>query len=638
MTAQIRSALKNTLSVLTPELIKSFRRGYTKADFSKDLMSGVIVGILALPLAIAFAIASGVGPEKGLYTAIIAGFLIACLGGSRFQIGGPTGAFIVVVFGIVREYGYDGLATATLMAGVMLVIFGIAKFGSIIKFVPFPVTVGFTAGIAVIIMLGQVPNFFGLHFASGIKEPADAIGKIKLYATSLDSINLYSVIIGIVALLICIYWPRVSKKVPGSLIAILVTTAFVKILGWDSLHEVITIGAKNHIPSGFPVPAMPNISIEMMQKVFQPALTIALLGAIESLLSAVVADGMTGTKHRSNTELVGQGIANIISPIFGGIPATGAIARTATNIRNGGTSPVSGIVHAMVLLMIMLVFGKYAEMIPMAALAAILFQVAYNMSGYRIFIKLFKAPKSDITVLLITFALTVIIDLTVAIEVGVLLAAVLFIRRMAEVAEVDSVTSELREDDEEVADPNNLAARQVPKGVIVYEIAGSLFFGAIDKFNSVLEEVSGHPKVLILRMRQVPSIDAAGIKMIEELFMRSKKEGTTLLLSGVHAQPILALTRAGVMKELGEENVLGNIDAALNRSREILGLPLVETHIPFVPSVAWEENLEKPWIPENANGIVAEESPEVIVERVTEMNMQAIKDEVKDYDDKDGSK
>jgi SulP family sulfate permease len=336
---------------------------------------------------------------------------------------------------------------------------------------------------------------------------------------------------------------------------------------------------------------------------------------------------MTGTKHRSNTELVGQGVANIISPIFGGIPATGAVARTATNIRNGGVSPVSGMVHAVVLLLIMLVFGKYAEMIPMAALAAILFQVAYNMSGYRTFFKLFKSPKSDISVLLITFFLTVLIDLTVAIEVGVLLAAVLFIRRMAEVAEVGTVTSALCDDDEEVADPNNLAARQVPRGVVVYEIAGCLFFGAIDKFKSTLEEVSGNPKVLILRMRQVPSIDAAGIQMIEQLLQRCRKEGTILLLSGVHAQPILALTRAEVMKDLGEENVLGNIDAALNRARELLGLPLVDLGVPFVPSVAWEKNLEKPWIPENANGIVAEESPEVIVERVTEMTVQTDKND-----------
>ena len=613
----IRSYFKELFFQCTPELFKTIKKGYGKEQFIKDLMSGVIVGILALPLAIAFAIASGVGPEKGLYTAIIAGFLISFFGGSRFQIGGPTGAFIVIVYGIVAQYGYDGLATATLMAGIMLVIFGLAKFGAIIKFIPFPVTVGFTAGIAIIIALGQVPNFFGLTFADGIKEPADAIGKIQLYISSFDTINWVSVLIGILALAICILWPKITTKIPGSLIAIIVTTLLVKLLGLDETHGVITIGAKNHIPTGFPTPSLPNISLDMMQKVFQPALTIAILGAIESLLSAVVADGMTGTKHRSNTELLGQGIANICSPIFGGIPATGAIARTATNIKNGAVSPISGLIHAAILLLIMLIFGKYAEMIPMAALAAVLFQVAFNMCGYRNFIKLFKSPKSDVTVLLATFILTVVIDLTVAIEVGVLLAAILFIRRMAEVAEIDFVTSELREDDDEVADSHNIAARKVPKGVLVYEIVGSMFFGAIDKFKTALDMTNSHPEILILRMRQVPSIDAAGIQMIENLLVSCKAQNTILLLSGVHAQPVVALTRAGVMKDLGEENVLANIDAALNRAREILGLPLVETTTEIVPSVSWEKNLEKPWLPENANGIVAEESPEVIAEKVS---------------------
>lgn len=618
-TQKTTSFLKGIPQTLTPELFRTFKKGYTRADFSKDLMSGVIVGILALPLAIAFAIASGVGPEKGLYTAIIAGFLISLLGGSRFQIGGPTGAFIVIVFGIVSKYGYDGLATATLMAGVMLIIFGLAKFGSIIKFIPFPVTVGFTAGIAIIIALGQVPHFLGLTFPDGVKDPADAVGKIKLYAESLSSVNPYALGTGLIALLICILWPKITTKIPGSLVAIIATTALVKILGLDENYGVVTIGAKNHIPSGFPMPALPNISFEMMQKVFQPALTIALLGAIESLLSAVVADGMTGTKHRSNTELVGQGIANIFSPIFGGIPATGAIARTATGIRNGSRTPVAGIVHAVTLLLIMLLFGKYAEMIPMAALAAILFQVAYNMSGYRMFIRLFRAPKSDVTVLLVTFFLTVLIDLTAAIEVGVLLASVLFIRRMAEVAEVGSVTEELRGDDEEIADPHNLAARQVPKGVVVYEIAGSLFFGAVDKFKATLEQVSGHPKVLILRMRMIHSIDAAGIKMIRDLLARCRKQKTQLILSGVHAQPVVALTRAGLIKELGEENALGNIDAALNRAREILGLPLVENTSEIAsPSVDWEEHVQKPWLPENVNAGVANSTTEVIAEKAFE--------------------
>lgn len=607
------------MQMYVPELFKQLRKGYSKQLLAKDLMSGLIVGILALPLAIAFAIASGVGPEKGLYTAIIAGFAISFFGGSRFQIGGPTGAFIVIVYGIVSKYGYDGLATATLMAGVMLVIFGIAKLGAIIKFIPFPVTVGFTAGIAIIIALGQVPNFLGLHFPAGVSEPADAIGKVALYAKSIGSTNLYSVIVGIFALLVCIFWPKVTNKVPGSLIAIVLATALVKILGWDDVNGVMTIGSKNQIPTGFPTPHLPNISLEMMRQVFQPALTIAILGAIESLLSAVVADGMTGTRHRSNTELMGQGIANILSPIFGGIPATGAIARTATNIKNGAVSPVSGLVHAVILLLIMLLFGKYAEMIPMATLAAVLFQVAFNMCGYKNFAKLIRgAPKSDVTVLLATFVLTVVMDLTIAIEVGVLLAAILFIRRMSDVAEVEYVTEELHEDDEELADPNNIASRHVPHGVAVFEIMGSLFFGAVEKFKAALDMTSSHPKILILRMRQVPSIDAAGIQMIEGLLSKCRSEGTQLLLSGVHSQPIVALSKSGLLRDIGEQNVLANIDAALNRAREILGLPIVAAH-PTVPSVDWEHNVQEPWVPKNANAKVAEETTEVIAESVSEI-------------------
>lgn len=617
----------DAISIVTPEFFRTMKRGYSRRDFTKDLMSGLIVGILALPLAIAFAIASGVGPEQGLYTAIIAGFVISLLGGSRFQIGGPTGAFIVIVYGIVSQYGYDGLASATLLAGIFLVIFGLAKFGAIIKFIPYPVTVGFTAGIAIIIALGQVPNFLGLTFAGA--DPADAIGKIKLYATSLGTVNFFSVFVGVVALAVCILWPKVTTKIPGSLVAIIVATVLVKVSGWDADYGVVTIGMKNHIPSGFPMPHLPNISIEMMQKVFQPALTIAMLGAIESLLSAVVADGMTSTKHRSNTELFGQGVANILSPIFGGIPATGAIARTATNIRNGAVSPISGLVHAVVLLLIMLVLGKYAEMIPMAALAAVLFQVAFNMCGYRSVIKMFKAPKSDVTVMLVAFFLTVVIDLTVAIEVGVLLAAVLFIKRMSDVSEMETVTNALKEDDEEAA--KNELGRVVPKGVVVYELAGSLFFGAVDKFKDTMNRISETPKILILRMRSVSSIDAAGIQMVEDLLSRCKSEGTQLLLSGVHAQPVVALTRAGVLKQLGEENALGNIDAALNRAREILGLPIVDASVEKVPApkVSWEKSLNKPWIPEESNAAVAEGTPEVITERMMDEPIKKIEEEIR---------
>ncbi len=623
----VKQYLAGVASTITPEIVRSFKRGYTRKDFTSDLMSGLIVGILALPLAIAFAIASGVGPEQGLYTAIIAGFIISLLGGSRFQIGGPTGAFIVIVYGIVSQYGYDGLASATLLAGIFLVIFGLAKFGAIIKFIPYPVTVGFTAGIAIIIALGQVPNFFGLTFAGA--DPADAVGKIKLYVSSFGSMNVYSVIVGVVALAVCILWPKITTKVPGSLIAIIVATVMVKVLGWDDPvngHGVVTIGMITHIPSGFPAPHLPNISLVMMQKVFQPALTIAMLGAIESLLSAVVADGMTSTKHRSNTELFGQGVANILSPIFGGIPATGAIARTATNIRNGAVSPISGLVHAVVLLLIMLVLGKYAEMIPMAALAAVLFQVAFNMCGYRSVIKMFKAPKSDVTVMLVAFFLTVIIDLTVAIEVGVLLAAVLFIKRMSDVAEVEAVSSALKDDDDEAG--RNSLGRQVPKGVLVYELAGSLFFGAVDKFKETMNRISEKPKILILRMRSVSSIDAAGINMIEDLLKRCKSEGTQLLLSGVHAQPVVALTRAGVLAQLGEENALGNIDAALNRARELLGLPIVDASHEEVqaPTVSWEKSLDKPWMPEESNAAIAEETPEVIAERMMDEPIKKIEE------------
>ncbi|MCQ2102739.1 MAG: sulfate permease [Fibrobacter sp.] len=624
----VKKFLTESVATVTPELVKSIKRGYTKQNLISDLMSGVIVGILALPLAIAFAIASGVGPEQGLYTAIIAGFTISLLGGSRFQIGGPTGAFIVIVYGIVSQYGYDGLASATLLAGIILIVMGLAKFGAIIKFIPYPVTVGFTAGIAVIIALGQVPNFFGLRFLA--KDPADAIGKIKLYATSMDTINVYSVIIGVIALAVCILWPKITTKVPGSLIAIIVATVIVKVLGWDDPvngHGVMTIGMKNHIPSGFPTPHLPNISLDMMQKVFQPALTIAILGAIESLLSAVVADGMTSTKHRSNTELFGQGVANLLSPVFGGIPATGAIARTATNIRNGAVSPISGLIHAVVLLLIMLVLGKYAEMIPMAALAAVLFQVAFNMCGYRAVIKMFKLPKSDVVVMLVAFFLTVIIDLTVAIEVGVLLAAVLFIKRMSDVAEVEAVSNAIKADDEEVS--HSEFARQVPKGVVVYELAGSLFFGAVDKFKETLNRIAVKPKILILRMRSVSSIDAAGINMIEDLLNHCKADGTQLLLSGVHAQPVVALTRAGVLKQLGEENALGNIDAALNRARELLGLPVVDAAVDPNPTVSWEKGLDKPWLPEESNAAVAEGTPEVIAEKVSEEPVWKIEEDKK---------
>jgi len=569
-----RSLLQRITSYLptafTPIILSVLKEGYSKQDFVKDFLAGVIVGIVALPLAIAFGIASGVTPAQGMITAILCGFVTALLGGSRMQVSGPTGAFIVIIYGIVQQYGYDGLATATLIAGVMLIIMGVARFGGVLQYIPFPVTVGFTSGIAIIIATGQIPSFLGIKLE---KDPADWISKISVYTQHISEINLWVMGTGFVALLLALSWPRFSShgpakvlsRIPGSLIAILVTTALVKIFDLP----VLTIGDKfGEVPSTIPAPHLPAISWELTRNMFQPALTIAILAAIESLLSAVVADGMTGHKHRSNMELIAHGVSNIISPIFGGIPSTGGIARTATNIRNGAFSPISAMVHAAVLLMIMLFFGKWAALIPMATLAAILFVVAYNMSEWRTFVKLFKAPKSDITVLLMTFLLTLLVDLTVAIEVGVLAAAILFIRRMSEVSQINTITKALDGDDEEVADPLNLAARVVPDGVVVYEVYGSLFFGAVEKFKDTLAELERPPKVMIIRMRAVLSIDSAGLRLLEDIVKRCKKEKVRLILSGVHMQPTIAMTRSGTLNLIGEDNFAANIDQALEFARD----------------------------------------------------------------------
>jgi SulP family sulfate permease len=552
---------------LKPKLITVLKEGYSINKFIPDLIAGIIVGIVALPLAIAFAIASGVKPQQGLYTAVVAGFIISCLSGSRVQIGGPTGAFIVIVYGIVQKYGYDGLATATLMAGFLLILMGVARFGDIIKYIPYPVTVGFTGGIALIIFAAQIRDFLGL---TGGAVPAEFIEKIAYYAEHISTINFYAVFIGILTLLIIIYWPKVTRKIPGSFIAIIFTTLIVKIFHLP----VETIGSRfGGVPNTLPLPHMPDINLELITKMSSSALTIALLAGIESLLSAVVADGMTGNRHRSNMELIAQGVANIASPIMGGIPATGAIARTATNIRNGGRTPFAGMIHAVTLLLILIFFGPWAALIPMAALAGILINVAYNMSEWHLFVRIFKSPKSDIIVLMTTFLLTVFIDLTVAIKFGVVLAALLFMRRMSEATQVGYITDSFLDqetDEEDIVDQNRISQKNVPSDVEVFEINGPFFFGAADKFKDTIRGLEKKPKVLILRMRHVPMIDATGLSALENVLNLSKQDGTRIILSGVQPKPLEKIKRAGLLKHIEDENIQPTIDHAIDRARKIL--------------------------------------------------------------------
>jgi len=569
--------------LLVPKSITTLR-SYSRSQFSSDFVAGVIVGVVALPLAIAFAIASGVTPDRGLYTAIIAGFLISALGGSRVQIGGPTGAFVVIVYGIVQRYGIDGLVVATIMAGVILVILGIAKLGAAIKFIPHSVVVGFTSGIAVIIFSSQVNDFLGL----GMRDlPAEFIPKWRAFASHLDSINGQALAVSLVALIIMVLWPRVSRRIPGPFIALIATTLAVRLL--DIPLE--TIGTRfGAISATLPHPIVPHVSLAQLTALVAPAFTIALLAAVESLLSAVVADGMIGSRHRSNMELVAQGVANIVSPIFGGMPATGAIARTATNVKNGGRTPVAGMVHALTLLLITLFFGRWAALIPLPTLAAILVVVSYHMSEWRSFRSELTAPKSDVAVLLTTFALTVLVDLTVAIEVGMVLAAFLFMKRMAEVTNVSIVTRELTDgrDNDEENDPNSVRRREIPPGVEVFEISGPFFFGAAEQFKDTLNQVARKPKVLIIRLRDVPLIDSSGLHALHELARACKRDGTLLLLSDVHAQPMFALVRSDMLAEIGEENLFGNLDQALDRARQHLGLPPVAHPAGAVPTVARE--------------------------------------------------
>ena len=544
---------------LTPQLVTALR-SYNWPTFVSDLGAGVIVGIVALPLAIAFGIASGVTPEQGLFTAIIAGFVIAVLGGSPVQIGGPTGAFVIIVYGIVQQYGYDGLAVATLMAGVILIGLGVARLGTAIKFIPYPVTTGFTTGIAVLIASQQVKDVLGLTMDA---VPADFFPKWGAYAEAIGTVNVDAVGLTIAALAILVLWPRVSRRIPAPLVALLAGAAAVPLLGLD----VETIGSRfGTLAMGLPTPRIPEITIAEAQALVQPAIAIALLGGIESLLSAVVADGMTGTRHRSNMELVAQGVANIASPLFGGIPATGAIARTATNVRNGGRTPVAGIIHAVTLLVITLFLGRWAALIPMAVLGAILLVVAWHMSEWQRFRALLRAPRSDVVVLLLTFTLTVVVDLVVAIEVGMVLAAFLFMRRMAEVTNVGMLTRELQ--DEEGGAAPELGVR-LPRGVVVYEINGPFFFGAAETFKDTIAQTQGKPRVLILRLRNVPAIDATGLHALMDVVRRSRGDGTRILLTELRTQPLMALERSGALEEIGEEFVFETVEEAVAHSAEL---------------------------------------------------------------------
>ena len=546
-----------------PKLFDTLKN-YTRQQFGKDLMAGLIVGIVALPLAIAFAIASGVSPEKGLYTAVIAGFIISAMGGSRVQIGGPTGAFIVIVYGIVQVHGVNGLIIATFMAGIMLIIMGLSRLGSVIKFIPHPLIIGFTSGIALIIFSSQMKDFFGLKMGA---VPADFIDKWKSYIHYFNTLNIYAALIAAATVLIIFLWPKITHKIPGSVIAIVVTTAAMQLLHLP----VETIGSRfGSIPSTFPMPAIPHLDFAIIKDLIQPAFTIALLGGIESLLSAVVSDGMIGGNHKSNMELVAQGTANIFSALFGGIPATGAIARTATNVKNGGRTPVAGIVHAITLLLIMLFIGKWAALIPMATLAGILVVVAYNMSEWKSFISVTKGPRSDVAVLLTTFFLTVIVDLTVAIEIGMVLAVFLFMRKMIMFSDVSMLTKDI-DDNGNGNDKEAVGNFAVPNQVEVFEITGPLFFGAAYKFKDAMKFIEKPPKILIIRMRQVPIIDATGIKTIEEVHKESKHRGTKLILSEVHSTQVMnELKDARLLFAIGKANVTDTFVEALNRSKNIL--------------------------------------------------------------------
>jgi len=549
--------------MFVPKLFTVLKEGYTKDQFIKDLIAGLIVGVVALPLAIAFAIASGVSPEKGLVTAIIAGFIISVFGGSRVQIGGPTGAFIVIVFGIVAEYGVSGLTIATFMAGFIILILGLTKLGSVIKFIPQSVVVGFTSGIALIIFSTQIKDFLGLEMEA---VPSEFINKWGAYFANIHSVNIYAVVITIATVLISVYLPKITKKIPGSLVALVLSTVIVSAFNLP----VETIYSKfGEIPSSFPRPEIPNLSFSIIKELIEPAFAIALLGSIESLLSAVVADGMIGGRHRSNMELIAQGVANIFSSVFGGIPATGAIARTATNIKNGGRTPVAGIVHAITLLIIMLFVGKWAKLIPMASLAGILIVVAYNMSEYKAFFSLARGPKSDAAILFITFGLTVMVDLVVALEIGMVLAAFLFMKKMASISHIREITDEIN-DVKDIEDPEATGKYTIPKGIEVFEVNGPLFFGAAYKFRDALKLSDTKPKVLIVRMRHVPTIDATGLHHLKEIVKDLKHKNIKVIISGIQPEVYKELEKNRIVFLIGKKNIKNHIKLALDRSLEIL--------------------------------------------------------------------
>lgn len=549
-----------------PKIIHTLKN-YTKEQFYADLMAGVIVGIVALPLAIAFGIASGVTPEKGLFTAVIAGFIISLLGGSKVQIGGPTGAFIVIVYGIVQEFGVTGLAIATMIAGVMLIVMGLLRLGSVIKFIPFPVVVGFTSGIALTIFTTQIKDLLGLQTG---ELPGDFIHKWISYGKFIGTVNFWSLGAGLLSILIIVITPRFSKKIPGSLLAIIIVTLIVYFLREKfGITGIETIGDRFTINASLPRPETPAISFGVIQSLLPTAFTIAMLGAIESLLSATVADGVTGDRHHSNTELIAQGVANVVAPIFGGIPATGAIARTMTNINNGGRTPVAGIIHAIVLLLIMLFLGSLTRHIPMACLAGVLVIVAYNMSEWRTFKALLRNSKSDVAVLIATFLLTVIFDLTIAIEIGLLLAVVLFLRRISETTSISVFKTDINSAEyvEGNVDTEKLT---LPKAVEVYEIEGPFFFGVASKFEETMKQIGDKPLIRIIRMRKVPFIDSTGIHNLTNLIKISKKDKIQILLSGVNAKVRESLEKAGTDTLLGTENICSDINQAMTRAEMLI--------------------------------------------------------------------
>ena len=555
-----------------PRIVSELRH-YNKAKFGADLMAGLIVGIVALPLAIAFGIASGVSPSQGILTAIIGGFLVSALGGSRVQIGGPTGAFIVIIYGIVSnpELGLSGLMVATMLAGLFLIVLGVCRLGTIIKFIPYPIVVGFTSGIAVTIFTTQIKDLLGLHIEGSL--PGDFISKWVVYVQHLGTIDWTTTAIGLLSIVLIALTPKVSKKIPGSLVAIIVMTVAVYFINGYTPFHINTIGDQfGEIKATIPPLQVPNLSWENIKGLLPTAMVIAVLGAIESLLSATVADGVCGDHHNSNQELIGQGVANLCTPLFGGIPCTGAIARTMTNINNGGRTPVAGIIHAAVLLIIFLLLMPLAAYIPMACLAGVLVIVSYNMSGWRTFVQLFKNPKSDVTVLLITFLLTVIFDLTIAIEVGLLIACLLFMKRMAETTQIKVIADEINPSDETdaVVHEEHLS---IPEGVEVYEINGPYFFGIANKFEELMAAMNDHPKVRIIRMRRVPFIDSTGIHNLQNLCEMSHREGTHVVLSGVLPNVYHVLEHNGFCKLLGKDHICPNINVALERAAAIVKRP-----------------------------------------------------------------